>query len=66
MHSWQTALLGNLRLLSTIADCMESEEPSIDPEELLHQTFSMTAELRHLVEDYRKTKCIPISVPKTN
>ena len=54
------------RLLSTIADCMESEEASMDPQELLHQKFSMTAELRHRVDDYRKTKCIPISVAKTN
>ena len=66
IRSWQTSLLGNLRLLSTITDCLESEEPSMDPQELVHRTFFMTAELMHRVEDYRKTRSIPTSVAKAN
>ena len=38
----------------------------MDPQELVHRTFFMTAELMHRVEDYRKTRSIPTSVAKAN
>ena len=67
-RSWQSSLLGNLWVLATAIDCMESEqeEMPLDLHDLVLRSFYMTAKLLNRVEDFRITRSIPTSVACEN